>query len=123
MKIVLTSTGTDLDSPPTGTFGRCPNFLFIDTESDEVTAVPNPAADAGGGAGVQAAQAVADRGVQAVLTGRVGPHAMDVLTQAHIRIYDMGGADARTALESFRAGKLPEITTASAPRGHRGQGR
>jgi len=123
MKIVLTSTGPDLDSPPTGTFGRCPWFLFIDTESDEVTALRNPAADASGGAGVQAAQEVVDRGARAVLTGRVGPHAMDVISGAGIPVHDIGSADSRTALDSFKAGELPEITSASAPRGLRGQGR
>lgn len=123
MKIVLTSTGSDLDSPPTGTFGRCPYFLFIDTESGDVTALRNPAADASGGAGVQAAQEVVDRGARAILTGRVGPYAMDVISGAGIPVYDIGSADSRAALDSFRAGELPEITSASAARGHRGRGR
>jgi predicted Fe-Mo cluster-binding NifX family protein len=123
MKIVMTSTGDDLDAPPTGTFGRCPHFLLIDSESEDVTAVPNPAAAAGGGAGVQAAQAVVDRGAEAVLTGRVGPHAMEVLAKAGVRVFDIGDASARAALDAFRAGTLTEITSAAAPRGHRGRGR
>jgi predicted Fe-Mo cluster-binding NifX family protein len=112
MKIALTSTGSDLEAAPTGTFGRCAHFLVIDTETDDLSDVPNPAANASGGAGVQAAQLMIDRGVEAVLTGRVGPKAMDVLRPAHIRIYDIGDADARTALERFRRGALAEIRSA-----------
>lgn len=123
MKIALTSTGPDLEAPTAGNFGRCPHFLFVDTETDNVSDVPNPAASASGGAGVQAAQLMIDRGVEAVLTGRVGPKAMEVLSRAHIHIYDTGGADARTALDRFRSGSLAEVILASAPGGKHGGGR
>ena len=114
--IVLCSSGTDLDAKPSPVFGRCPYFLFIDDETDEVTASANPAMDASGGAGVQVAQFVIDGKAEAVLSGRVGPHALDVLSQAGIRVYDMGGADARTAVSRFRSGELSELTPPATPR-------
>ena len=49
MKIVITSNGTDLDSPMSPIFGRCPTFLFVEDDVDEIEAVPNPAVDAHGG--------------------------------------------------------------------------
>ena len=116
MKIALCSSGTDLDASPSSVFGRCPYFLFIDEETEEVSFEANPAADAGGGAGVQAAQLVVDRGAGALLTGRVGPHALEVISRAGIKVYDIGPADSRTALARFREGGLPELTTPAAPR-------
>jgi predicted Fe-Mo cluster-binding NifX family protein len=121
MRVALTSTGSGLEAEPSGSFGRCPYFLIFDTEGEGFEAVRNPAENASGGAGVQAAQLLVDRKVAAVLTGRVGPHAMDVLRAAGIAIHDIGERDAPSALEDFRAGVLSRIETASAPRGRRGR--
>jgi predicted Fe-Mo cluster-binding NifX family protein len=123
MKIAVTSTGSDLNSPISPIFGRCPMFIFIDDESDEVEAIRNPAVDAHGGAGIQAAQFVVDRGAKAVITGRVGPNAMDVLKAADIPIYLFQGDTPRQALEAFKAGKLEEQTESHGRRGGRGSGR
>lgn len=120
MRIALTSTGRDLQARPSPSFGRCPTLLLVDTETDEVSAVDNPAVDAQSGAGVLAAQLVVDRGARALLTGRVGPRAMKVLAAAGVRVCDFGDLDARAALDRFRADELPEITTAAPPLGGRG---
>jgi predicted Fe-Mo cluster-binding NifX family protein len=106
MKIAVTSTGSDLDSPMSPIFGRCPMFIFIEDDGDEVEAVKNPAMDARGGAGIQAAQFVVNHGAEAIITGRVGPNAMDVLRAANIPIYIFQGGSVRQAIESFKAGKL-----------------
>jgi predicted Fe-Mo cluster-binding NifX family protein len=123
MKIVLTSNGADLDSPISPIFGRCPMFLFFEEETEGVEAVENPAADAHGGAGIQAAQLMVDRGAKAVITGRVGPNAMDVLKEASIPVYILQGDTPRQALEAFKAGELTEQTEGHGRRGGRGSGR
>jgi predicted Fe-Mo cluster-binding NifX family protein len=123
MKIVITSNGTDLDNPMSPIFGRCPIFLFVEDEADEIEAVPNPAVDAHGGAGIQAAQFVVDRGAKAVITGRVGPNAMDVLKAADIPIYLSQGDTPRQVLEAFKAGKLQEQTESHGRMGGGGGGR
>jgi predicted Fe-Mo cluster-binding NifX family protein len=106
MKIVITSNGTDLESPISSIFGRCPVFLFLESDADEFEAVENPAGDVHGGAGIRAAQFVVEQGAEAVITGRVGPKAMDVLKAADIPIYIFHGDTPRRALEAFRAGEL-----------------
>jgi len=116
MKIALCSSGTDLDAKPSPVFGRCPYFLFVDEETAEVIAAANPAADAGGGAGIQAAQFVVEQGAEVLLAGRVGPHALDVIAKAGIKVYDSGPVDARAALSQLKEGKLKEITTPATPR-------
>jgi len=122
MKIVITSTGTDLDSTFSPTFGRCPVFIFLEEEADGMEAIRNPASDAHGGAGIQAAQFVIDQGVEAVVTGRVGPNAMDVLKAAGIPIYIFQGDTPRHALEAFRSGTLQQQTGVQGRMGRRGGG-
>lgn len=106
MKIVVSSNGTDLDGPISPRFGRCPMFLFVDTETMETEAVANPGADASSGAGIEAARFVADAGVQAVITGRVGPNALEVLEAAQIPIHSFAGGSVREAAIAFNAGTL-----------------
>jgi len=77
MRVVVTSNGTDLSAEASPSFGRCLTYVFVDTETMEFEAVANPAANASGGAGIQAAQFVIEQGVQAVLSGNVGPNAYD----------------------------------------------
>lgn len=106
MKIVITSTGSDLESSFNPTFGRSPMFIFLEEDTQEVEAIKNPAVDAHGGAGIQAAKFVIDQGAEAIITGRVGPKAMDVLRADAVPIYIFHGNSVRQAVEAFRTGKL-----------------
>ena len=86
MKIAVSATGTGLDAQVDPRFGRCQYFIIIDPDTMEFEAVANSAAMAGGGAGVSAAQMVAGKGVDAVLTGNCGPNAFAVLGSAGIKV-------------------------------------
>ena len=107
MRVVVTASGAGLDGPSIPTFGRCPMFVFVEVESMEFEATANPGVNASGGAGIQAAQFVTDSPVDAVITGRVGPKAMDVLRAAGMPVYLFDGGSVRQAVEAFREGKLP----------------
>lgn len=72
MKIAITSEGQTLDAAVDPRFGRCGYFLIIDTDTDKVEALQNPGAQQTGGAGIQAGQLMASRGVEVVLTGNMG---------------------------------------------------
>lgn len=106
MKIVISSGGPDLDSAASPVFGRCPTYLFVDTDTMAYETVQNPAVSAGGGAGIQAAQFVIQQGAQAVLSGNVGPNAFQVFGAAGITIYLHGEDTVRQAVDAFKAGKL-----------------
>jgi predicted Fe-Mo cluster-binding NifX family protein len=84
MKICISSAGNDLNAKVDPRFGRCQNFLFVDIDTLEAEAVQNLAASSGGGAGTKAAQLVADKRVEAVLTGNVGPNAYTAIEAAWI---------------------------------------
>jgi predicted Fe-Mo cluster-binding NifX family protein len=121
MKLVISAQGDALDAAASPVFGRCPTFLFVDTETLEFEAVPNPAMSQGGGAGVQAAQFVVNRGADTVLTGNLGPNAFDVLQAAGVPGYLVQEGTVRQAVEAFQAGRLQPMDGANVA-AHAGMG-
>ena len=105
MKVAISSSGTDQSAQVDPRFGRCQYFLIIDTESGNTEAVPNAAQSAGGGAGIQAAQTVADQNVETVLTGNVGPNAHRALQAADITVLTGVSGTVSDALQAFLEGK------------------
>jgi predicted Fe-Mo cluster-binding NifX family protein len=122
MKIVVSAQGESLDVPASPVFGRCPTYVFVDTETLEFEAVPNPAMSQGGGAGVQAAQFVVNKGAQAVLSGNLGPNAFDVLQAAGVPGYLISEGTVRQAVEAYKAGQLEPMAGANVA-AHAGMGR
>lgn len=110
MKIAITSEGDDLNAPVDARFGRCAYFIIIDPETESFEAVLNPAVDAMGGAGPQAAQTIADKGAQAVITGNVGPNAFQTLKAANIKIYQGASGTVKETLAKYKAGELKELS-------------
>jgi predicted Fe-Mo cluster-binding NifX family protein len=129
MKIAVSSQGETLDAPASPVFGRCPTYVFVEPETMEFEAVPNPAMSQGGGAGIQAAQFVVNQGVSAILSGNLGPNAFDVLQAAGVPGYLVSGGTVREAVEAYKAGQLqpmsgPNVRAHSGMRGGgRGMGR
>ncbi|MGD9028421.1 MAG: NifB/NifX family molybdenum-iron cluster-binding protein [Anaerolineae bacterium] len=117
MRIVVTADGAGLDASASPVFGRCPAYVFVDTESMAFDVVQNPAVGAAGGAGIQAAQLIVQGGAEALITGSVGPNAFDVLQSAGVGIYRFGGGTVREAVEAFKAGALQPSGDASAQAG------
>jgi predicted Fe-Mo cluster-binding NifX family protein len=86
MRICITSSGNTLDSKVDPRFGRCPWFLFVETDDRTIEPIENPHVEQTSGAGVQSAQFVADHQPRAVLTGQCGPKAQQVLETAGITV-------------------------------------
>jgi predicted Fe-Mo cluster-binding NifX family protein len=102
MKVCITSYGPTLDSKVQPIFGRCEYFIFVDPESMESEAEPNPYASASDEAGIESAKLVIDKGATAVLTSKVGSKAQQVLDAAGVKIMDMKRESVREAVEAFR---------------------
>ena len=118
MKLAITTEGPDLNSPVDLRFGRARFFRIVDTETGQQTAVDNAAGvNAVQGAGVQAGQALARLGVQAVITGHVGPKAWSALQAANIQVYAVAGGTVEQAVQAFMAGKLGALSQPDV-RGH-----
>jgi len=111
MKICVSSTGENLSSSIDPRFGRCSYFLIIDSESKEkFEVVKNMGTQSQHGAGVTAAQIIADRKVDAVISGNFGPNAYLVLSQAGIKCYTaLDSVSIKEALKSFEQGELQEL--------------
>jgi len=113
MKIAVTARGNDLDSQVDPRFGRAAMFVVVDTESMEFEAVANANVSVGGGAGIQSAQLVADRDVEAVLTGNCGPNAFRALEAAGIEVIVGVSGTVRAAVEQYKSGVLSAADTPS----------
>ena len=122
MKIAITANGAGLDAAASPIFGRCPTYILVDTVTMQYEAVANPAVSAGGGAGIQAAQFIVDRGAQAVVTGNVGPNAFGVLRAAEIPVYLFRGGTVQQAVEAYKGGRLSSASDATVS-AHAGMGR
>ena len=111
MKIALSSPGKDISSNLSEVFGRCPYFLIVEIEDKEAKgfkAVENTSINQIGGAGISAAQMVAEKNVSAAITGSIGPRALEVLRQFNIEVYKGTGL-IREVIQKFIERKLEKI--------------
>lgn len=106
MKICVTSRGDNLNSEVDPRFGRCSFFILVDPDSLEFSAFPNEMAMMSGGAGIQAGQFMAEKGVEAVITGNCGPNAFRTLTAAGIGVFTGASGTIKDALDAYKNGKL-----------------
>ncbi|MFW5845558.1 MAG: NifB/NifX family molybdenum-iron cluster-binding protein [Planctomycetota bacterium] len=120
MSIAITTIGPDLDSAIDPRLGRAAHFLIVE-DDDRVEAIANPQVAAGGGAGIQSAQMLIERGVSHVLTGDCGPNAYRTLTAGGVAVVTGCSGRAADALARFRAGHARADTQASVS-SHHGMG-
>ncbi len=113
MRIAISSIGQDdLSSELSPIFGRCPFFVIVEIENNEIKNhkhIENKAVMQAGGAGPMAAQTVANEKVNAVISNAVGPRAFDILQQLNIEVYKAQGATVKEAVDLFIQGKLSKI--------------
>lgn len=112
MKICITAQGKDVESQVDPRFGRCQNFIVVDTETGEARAMDNTNKDGMGGVGIQSGQMMAENGVKVVLTGNVGPNAFQTLTAAGIEIITGVSGKVEDAIEKYKKG---EYTSSKKP--------
>jgi predicted Fe-Mo cluster-binding NifX family protein len=107
MKLAITSQGSDLSSNVDPRFGRARYFIVLETEDGGFSAVDNSDnLNALQGAGIQAGKKVIDLGVEAVITGHVGPKAFSALESGGVGVYTGANGTVAEAVEQFQAGKL-----------------
>ena len=121
MKIAIPTNEQDMKSGVCPSFGRAPYFLFYDTDTNERKWLENSAAESSGGAGIQAAQILADNGTNALITPRCGENAEKVLRGAKITVYRSIDGTAKENIDALTAGKLAPLSEFHA--GFHGHGR
>ncbi|MFH0961088.1 MAG: NifB/NifX family molybdenum-iron cluster-binding protein [archaeon] len=108
MKVAISSNGRTLDSEVSEFFGRCENFLIVETDGKKAEIVRNAPEGKVGGAGISAAKTVAEKGVKAAIAGNFGPNALGVLGQFGIGAFS-GKGSVRDVLRDFSKGKLRKV--------------
>lgn len=111
MKIAISSTDKSIENEVSDVFGRCPYFIIAeikDGKIEKTEAIKNESADQTGGAGISTAQLMAEKDINAVITGNVGPRALDVLNQFNIEIYS-GEGIVKDVLQALIDKKLKKI--------------
>lgn len=117
MKVAVSSSGKSLDSMLDPRMGRCQYFMLVNSETMDFEVIENGAANASGGAGIQAAQTLLNTKVDAVVTGNVGPNAWEILEAAGIKVYRSGTTTIEDVLKDFQAGRLQTIQEAGPAHG------
>ncbi len=109
MKICVTASDEGLDSEVDPRFGRCSYFIIYDPETRSVESISNAGAAASGGAGIKAAEAIANAGVGVLLTGGVGPNAFSIFAELGIDVQVGAKGTVREAITQYEAGELQSI--------------
>ena len=117
MKVAITASGEDLNSPVDRVFGRARYFVITDTEETNVEVLENSQnVNAAQGAGIQSARQIANKSVDVVLTGNVGPNAFRALEAISIRVFQFGSdtLTVRDAVAAWKEGRLQEVKAPTA---------
>jgi len=109
VKIAVSAAGPSLDAQVDPRFGRCAYFLIVDPVSLAYEPVENASIAASQGAGIATAQMIADKGVEAVLTGNCGPNAYQALSAAGVAVMTGVTGTVRDAVAAYRNGAYRAI--------------
>lgn len=120
MKICITAQKDGLDSPVDPRFGRCQYFAVADTETSDLEFLENSNKDGMGGVGIQSSQFILGKGVQAVVTGNVGPNAFQTLQAAGIEVFTGAAGTVAEVLEKFKRGEFKSVNGPSVEAKHGG---
>jgi predicted Fe-Mo cluster-binding NifX family protein len=115
MKVAVSATGKDLNCQIDPRFGRCQFFVFVDPETMEFEALENEGLMAMGGAGVQAAQLIVQKGANALITGNLGPNAASALSASGIKVYLVPGGTVKEVIDGYKTGSLREASGSTVP--------
>jgi len=116
MNIAISSTGPDLDSFVDPRFGRAAYLLIFDRQTGTLLeAIDNSArVNTTKGAGIGVAALMADKGVETIITGKIGPKAMPIIEKANINVISNVAGSVQKAIEQFKQqGDSPALSTAT----------
>lgn len=122
MKIAVSALGTTPSSQVDPRLGRASYFLVTADDGASWQVLDHSATAASAqGAGIQTAQRLLDSGIEAVLTGHIGPKAFSVLQSSGVQMYGNANGTVVEALAAFLQGRLTRLDQADV-KGHWGSG-
>lgn len=115
MIVAVSTNGDNLDSSIVDPrFGRCNNFIIVNTKDLSFYVLDNKAKYEGHGAGISAAQFIINEDVDAVISGNIGPNAYQTLNAANIKMYAYNGL-IMNALKELQNNSLNELSQPTRP--------
>ena len=108
MKVAITLAGSSLESAVDERFGRAAYLAVVDTATKRENVMENRHAE-GRSAGVKSAKEIVDMGAEVLISGDVGPNALQVLHASGIRVYRTTSNTAGDAIDALLADRLEEI--------------
>jgi len=106
MKIGISSTADKLESQIDPRLGRCQYFLIVDTDNNDLEVIDNQKYARGCSAGVKTARQIIAQKVNAVITGKCGPKAMQEFLTAGIDVYTGQAGTVKSVIDNHQNGKL-----------------
>lgn len=114
MFIAVTALGENLDAEIDPRFGRAARFVLVDSESMAFRVVENQRSlNVPQGAGIQAAQTLANQGAEVLLTGNCGPKAFLILQAAGIKVVVGVKGRVRDVVLNYLNGEYQHAVTAN----------
>ncbi len=110
-KVAISALSGKLEGDIDSRFGRCPFFLLVTIKNGEISnieSIENIHKDMQGGVGTAVAEMVANQEIDAVITGNIGPRALDVLNQFQIAVFKFSGS-VNDAIQNFIEKKLIQM--------------
>lgn len=121
MKIAVSSRGQSLQDQLEERFGRCAGFVVYDTKTKTGSFLDNSRQqDQGQGAGIQTLQMLSAAGIDVLITGQLGPNAVQAMNQTQIQAFSSSTDTVQEAIEAWQRNELQHI---SSPSGQPGAGR
>ncbi len=102
IRIAVASNKGGLDDMVAERFGRAPTFTIVEVEDGEIVdveVIPNPGYAAASGAGVRAAEAVANAGAKVYAGPQPGPNAYLALQHLGVKVVPVTGVTVREAVK------------------------
>jgi len=112
IRFAVTAQGPQAHDGVDPRFGRARFFRVVDAAGQQTVLDNSVGVNAAQGAGIQAAQSLANLDIQAVVTGHVGPKAWTALQAAKIEVYAVKDGTVEQAIQAFMAGQLQLISGA-----------
>ena len=109
MKIAISSMGPNLNALAEPHFEYSRFFVVVDPESMKCEIFDNMSSMIADDAGILAAQLLINKGVEAVITGMIGPDETEVLGISGMQIYLCEKCNVYEALYKFKDRRLKKI--------------
>ncbi|MBD3387676.1 MAG: dinitrogenase iron-molybdenum cofactor biosynthesis protein [Candidatus Altiarchaeales archaeon] len=117
MRVAVPSMGGGgLDDRVGEHFGRTPTYTIVDSETWDVTIVPNTSHHRGGER--TPPELLADEGVEAIVCSGLGRRAVQFFREKGIKAFVGAGGDVRDAVSQFNEGALAEASDSNACKRH-----